>query len=207
MSQNLESDQYLTLGKTSEGLYKEKGSKFIAYALPCYTEEEIKNGLANIRKEHHQARHVCYAYRLGLDKKVFRANDDGEPNNSAGTPILGQIQSFELTNVLVAVVRYFGGVKLGVGGLVTAYKQAAKEAIEENEIIIRQVHVFSNINFQYDAVPSVMKITKLYQVKVTKQIFELDCNMEVHYPLSIQEKIEQELLEIEHLKLTNTHTA
>ena len=130
---------YRTLTDLSEGIYKEKGSKFIAFAVPCYNEKEAKEYLDSWRKEHYQSRHVCYAYRFGVDQKVFRANDDGEPNNSAGMPIYGQIQSFEVTNVLVVVVRYFGGVKLGVGGLISAYKIAAQMALENSEIVERRL--------------------------------------------------------------------
>ena len=121
---------YFTVKRRSEGTYKEKGSKFIGIAVPCWNEDEAKNYLSEWRKEHHQARHLCYAYRFGLSGDIYRANDDGEPNNSAGAPILGQIQSFELSNVLIGVVRYYGGTKLGVGGLINAYRTAAKEAIE-----------------------------------------------------------------------------
>src|SRR3989338_10257684 len=122
-----ENSTYLTLETLSEGVYKEKGSKFIGLAQACYSEEEAKDLLAQWKNEHHQARHLCYAYRFGVHKDVWRANDDGEPSNSAGPPILGQIDAFDLSNVLIGVVRYFGGTKLGVGGLIAAYRAAAKE--------------------------------------------------------------------------------
>lgn len=172
-------DTYLTLKGTSEGLYKEKGSKFIAIAVPCHSEEEAKTYLQQWRKEHHQSRHVCYAYRFGLDKKVFRANDDGEPANSAGQPILGQIQSADLTNVLIAVIRYFGGVKLGVGGLIHAYKTAAKEAIDEGEIIEKQVFHHFKLEFQYDVLPEIMFIVKQQDWTMSNQEFNLHCSLEI----------------------------
>lgn len=177
-------DTYLTLAAQSEGLYKEKGSKFIAYAIPCYSEEEVKEHLNNWRKEHHQARHVCYAYRLGLDKSIFRANDDGEPSNSAGQPILGQIQSFNLTNILIAVVRYFGGTKLGVGGLIVAYKTAAKEAIEAGKIIEKQVYQNYLLSFQYDALPEVMSICKQMNLMQSEQQFDIQCSLKVSVPVN-----------------------
>lgn len=176
-------DTYLTLKEQSEGIYKEKGSKFIAYALPCYSEEEAKKHLESWRKEHYQARHVCYAYRFGLNKDVFRANDDGEPNNSAGTPILGQIQSFDLTNVLIAVVRYFGGTKLGVGGLVTAYKSAAKDAIEQGTIIECQVYDRYRIEYTYDLMPELMNYLK--KTKIDFQTLEMSATGKIELALNL----------------------
>ena len=128
---------FLTIQKKSEGIYKEKGSKFIAYAYPIKTEEEVRPLLKSLKKEYYDARHHCYAFVLGKDKKRFRAADDGEPSNSAGAPILGQIRSLDLTNVLVVVVRYFGGTKLGVPGLITAYREAAKDALNQSTIVGR----------------------------------------------------------------------
>ena len=128
---------YKSIAKLSEGFYKEKGSKFIAFAVPVETEAQIKAFIAQKRKEHHQAVHVCSAFRLGADHKLYRASDDGEPSNSAGPPILGQIQNFELTNILIAVVRYYGGTNLGVGGLIAAYRTAAKDALE-NALIVEK---------------------------------------------------------------------
>ena len=167
----------------SEGIYKEKGSKFIGYAVPCHSEVEAKIHLAEWKKMHHQARHVCYAYRFGLDKKIYRANDDGEPSNSAGIPILGQIQSFDLTNVLIGVVRYFGGTKLGVGGLVQAYKTAAKEAIEAGEIITEQLKVTLEIAFPYEKMPVLMHLIKTHKIKILSQEFDLNCSIIIEYPL------------------------
>ena len=197
----IEKSTYRTLASISEGVYKEKGSKFIAFAVACYTEEEAKKHLESWRKLHYQSRHVCYAYRFGLDQKVFRANDDGEPMNSAGAPILGQIQSNDLTNVLIGVVRYFGGTKLGVGGLVQAYKSAAKEAILNGEIIELEVFEWVNINFDYAAMPAVMHILKKYQLAMKEQLFEVECSLICSFTLQKKESIQKELLEIASGKL------
>lgn len=184
---------YKTVQQLSEGLYKEKGSKFIAYAVPCYTEEEAKQYLEQWRKEHYQSRHVCWAYRFGLDKKQFRANDDGEPSNSAGAPILGQIQSFDLSNILIGVVRYFGGVKLGVGGLIHAYREAAQDALQQAEIV--EVEVFHHIRttFSYEAMPEVMNWLKRMNLEYGNQQFELDCKIDIKLPLDRKELLKKEL--------------
>ena len=144
----MEKDTYKTLAApTEEVMFKEKNSKFYGYAFPIETEEEVKPILEKIKKQHYTARHWCYAFQIGTSKIYFRANDDGEPNNSAGMPIYGQIQSFELTNVLVVVVRYFGGIKLGVGGLVQAYKTGAQMALEVAEIEERTIDVHFIVSF------------------------------------------------------------
>ena len=140
-------DIYKTLNSPSEGLYKEKGSKFLAFAFPVYDETEIRNLIAEIKKQYYDARHHCYAWQLGLDKSNFRANDDGEPSGTAGKPIYGQILSHQLTNVLIIVVRYFGGIKLGTGGLVAAYKTAAADAIAHSEIIDKTVQSYYQMFF------------------------------------------------------------
>lgn len=194
-------DSYNTLETLSEGLYKEKGSKFIAYAVPCYSEQEAKDYLQTWRKQHHQSRHVCYAYRFGLKKDVFRANDDGEPSNSAGAPILGQIQSFDLTNVLIGVVRYFGGTKLGVGGLIHAYKTSAREAIENGKIIEKQVFEHLQIHFGYEAMPDVMNLVKTHQLQIESQIFEENCLLQVAIPLDKTTYLTELLAENKHLEL------
>lgn len=184
---------YHTIANISEGIYKEKGSKFIAYAVACYSEEEAKQFLETWRKSHHQARHVCYAYRFGVGKKVFRANDDGEPNNSAGVPILGQIQSFDLTNVLIGVVRYFGGTKLGVGGLITAYKEASKEAIQQAEIIELEIFEWINLIFSYEDMPSIMSLVKQKGLVIHEQVFDLDCKLKLNLQLQSKDLIKIEL--------------
>lgn len=192
---------YRTLKELSEGIYKEKGSKFIAFTVPCYTEKEAKEYLDTWRKEHYQSRHVCYAYRFGVDQKVFRANDDGEPNNSAGAPILGQIQSFDLSNILIGVVRYFGGTKLGVGGLIHAYKTAAKEAIENGEICELEVFNWIRINFDYGAMPNVMNLLKQHNLVMKDQVFEESCTLVVNFPLNKSVHIQKELEEITNVEL------
>ncbi len=197
-------DTYLTLKTQSEGVYKEKGSKFIAYAAPCSSEEEAKEMLQEWKKEHHQARHLCYAYRFDLDKTIYRANDDGEPSNSAGQPILGQIQSFDLTNVLIGVVRYYGGKKLGVGGLITAYKTAAKEAILSGEITEVQVYQNYRLKFQYENLSEIMAICKHTEsIPSNQQYVDSQSELDVAVPLSkiaeLKEKIKLIQIEINDL--------
>lgn len=177
---DLENDSYKTLALPSEEvLYKEKNSKFFGYAFPVTTEEEVKEILEKLRKDHFSARHWCYAYQIGIEKIQYRANDDGEPNNSAGMPIYGQIQSFELTNVLVVVVRYFGGVKLGVGGLITAYKTTAQMALQNTEIIEKTVDIHFIISFGYANMNKVMRIIKEKNLQIIAQKMEMDCEIEV----------------------------
>jgi uncharacterized YigZ family protein len=175
-----EKDTYKTIATASEEvLYKEKNSKFFGYAFPVTTEEEIKEILERLRKEHFSARHWCYAYQIGTEKIQYRANDDGEPNNSAGMPIYGQIQSFEVTNVLVVVVRYFGGVKLGVGGLISAYKIAAQMALENSEIVERTINKHFIISFGYANMNKVMRIIKEKNLQIVSQKMEMDCEIEI----------------------------
>ena len=186
-----EKDTYKTIATASEEvLYKEKNSKFFGYAFPVTTEEEIKEILERLRKEHFSARHWCYAYQIGTEKIQYRANDDGEPNNSAGMPIYGQIQSFEATNVLVVVVRYFGGVKLGVGGLISAYKIAAQMALENSEIVERTIDKHFIISFGYANMNKVMRIIKEKNLQIVSQKMEMDCEIEI----SIRKKNAQNLL-------------
>ena len=187
-----EKDTYKTIAAASEEvLYKEKNSKFFGYAFPVTTEEEIKEILERLRKEHFSARHWCYAYQIGTEKIQYRANDDGEPNNSAGMPIYGQIQSFEVTNVLVVVVRYFGGVKLGVGGLISAYKIAAQMALENSEIVERTIDKHFIISFGYTNMNKVMRIIKEKNLQIISQKMEMDCEIEI----SIRKKNVQNLLD------------
>ena len=176
----LENDLYKTIDFPSEEvLLKEKNSKFFGYAIPVTSEEEIKEILERLRKEHFSARHWCYAYQIGTEKIQYRANDDGEPNNSAGMPIYGQIQSFEVTNVLVVVVRYFGGVKLGVGGLISAYKIAAQMALENSEIVERTIDKHFIISFGYTNMNKVMRIIKEKNLQIVSQKMEMDCEIEI----------------------------
>ena len=176
--------KYLTIAATSEGFYKEKGSKFYAFAVPCKTEEEAKTYLNAYRKEHHQAVHVCYAFRFRSDKKIYRSSDDGEPSNSAGPPILGQIQSFDLTNVLIAVVRYYGGTNLGVGGLITAYRTAAKDALENAHLIEQEDEQILEIDFSYEQMPQIMKIIKNHSCTILSQEFDNQCFLKISCPVS-----------------------
>ena len=170
-------DKYLTINAPSEGLYKEKGSKFIAFAIPVSNVEQIKEILEEKRKEHHDARHVCYAYILGVDKADYRTNDDGEPSGTAGRPILGSLLSAGVTNVLIAVVRYFGGTKLGTSGLINAYKVASADALENAEIIEKTVDEEIHISFDYLVMNDVMKIIKDVAPQVLSQQFDNNCNM------------------------------
>ncbi len=188
-----ENDTYKTIEFPSEEvLLKEKNSKFFGYAFPVTSEEEVKEILDQLRKEHFSARHWCYAYQIGTEKIQYRANDDGEPNNSAGMPIYGQIQSFEVTNVLVVVVRYFGGVKLGVGGLISAYKTAAQMALENSEIVERTINKHFVISFDYAQMNKVMRIIKEKNLQIVSQKMEMACEIEI----SIRKKNVQNLLDI-----------
>jgi uncharacterized YigZ family protein len=173
------SDTYQTLAAPAEGLYKEKGSKFIALAYPVRNEAEIKEILTEVRKTYFDARHHCYAYLLGAAKKVYRANDDGEPNHSAGDPILGQIRSSGLSNVLVIVVRYFGGTKLGVGGLIHAYKTATADALANAEIIEKHETTVLKLEFEYPQMNDVMSLIKEMNLTVLNQLFEMACEIKL----------------------------
>jgi uncharacterized YigZ family protein len=171
-------DTYRTITKASEEvLFKDKNSKFFGYAFPVKNEDQIKEHLEDLRKKHHAARHWCYAWQLGKEEYRYRANDDGEPSNSAGMPIYGQIQSFDVTNVLIVVVRYFGGVKLGVGGLINAYKTAAQMALEASKIVTRTVDLTFEISFDYPEMNKVMRVIKENNLDVVDQILELDCKI------------------------------
>lgn len=194
-------DTYRTVKGTSEGSYKEKGSKFLAFAFNARDENEVKTHLDGLRKKYFDARHHCYAYILGKDKDKSRANDDGEPNHSAGTPILNQIRSADLTNLLIVVVRYFGGVKLGVAGLIEAYKTAAAEAIANAEIVEEIVSQNLSFSFEYPAMNQVMKIVKDYGLDIIGQDFGMSCRMEVRIRESLLEETRPKFLEIETLTL------
>ena len=178
-------DKYKTITKASEAhLYKVKNSKFFGYAFPVTNELEVKSWIQQIKKEHYNARHWCYAWRLGVDPVRYRANDDGEPSNTAGQPILGQLQSFEITNVLVVVVRYFGGVKLGVGGLISAYRTTAKECIEICEIIEKRVTDTTEFHFEYALMNEVMRKVKQHQLHIINQDFQQICKIWIESPKS-----------------------
>ncbi|MDN5203380.1 YigZ family protein [Fulvivirgaceae bacterium BMA10] len=194
-------DTYLTLARQSEGSYKEKGSKFLAFAYPVNSEEDIKEYLANLKKKYFDARHHCYAYILDQDQSRFRANDDGEPNHSAGDPILGQIRSNNLTNVLIVVVRYFGGTKLGVGGLINAYRTAAVEAIDNNQIVQKVVKILIRINFDYLQMNEVMKLVKDYNLEIRQQEFDNRCNFSLLVRLKQKEELTEKLKKIATLQM------
>ncbi len=200
------SHTYKTIAALSTGLYKEKGSKFVALAVACFSENEAKKYLDAWRKEHPQARHLCYAYRFGVDKLVYRANDDGEPNHSAGTPILGQIQSFDLTNILIGVVRYFGGTKLGVGGLINAYKSAAHDAIQQGEIVECEIFLHVAIVCSYASMPAVMKLVKHHQLTVKDHQIGNDCTMQLALPLQQKDFILDYLQQLDQVEIKHLGT-
>ena len=177
-------DTYLTISSVSEALYKDKGSKFYAFAYPVQTVEQIKEILAEKRKEYYDARHVCYAYMLGYERNVFRANDDGEPSGTAGRPILGQINSSNLTDILIIVVRYFGGTLLGTSGLIQAYKTSAAEAIAAATIEERIVEKTFVSKFGYQDLNAVMRIMKDFDLAIVNQIQEMDCTLYFRIRLS-----------------------
>ena len=168
-------DSYQTIKEKTEGIYKDKGSKFIAIAVPVTTEDEVKHQLESIRNMYHDARHHCFAYMLGADKSAYRFNDDGEPSGTAGRPILGQINSFDLTNILVVVVRYFGGVKLGVRGLINAYKFATRDAFQKATVIKKTVNEEYEIHFKYPEMSKVMRIMNDGNVNIIRQDFSMHC--------------------------------
>lgn len=172
-------DTYRTLAAPSQDIYKEKGSKFIGLAFPVTQEEEVKEMLKTIKKEYFDATHHCYAYQLGFDKTAFRVNDDGEPSGTAGRPIFGQIQSLDLTQVLVIVVRYYGGTKLGVSGLINAYKTTARAALDKGSILEKVVKEVYRINFFYEQMNDVMHLLKEQHVDILKAKYESECELEV----------------------------
>ena len=173
-------DTYRTIISPSEEvLFKDKNSKFFGYAFPVTTTDDVKNNIEILKKQHQSARHWCYAYQLGTEKITYRANDDGEPSNSAGQPIYGQIQSFDVTNILIVVVRYFGGVKLGVGGLINAYKTSAQFALENSAIIEKTINKEYLITFDYKNMNKVMRIIKEKQIKIVNQKLELNCQIHI----------------------------
>jgi uncharacterized YigZ family protein len=171
-------DLYKTITTPSiETVFKDRNSKFYGYAFPVNEETSIKDFLEFLRKKHHTARHFCYAWQLGTESVRFRANDDGEPSNSAGMPIYGQIQSFEVTNILVVSVRYFGGTKLGVGGLINAYRASARLTLESSAIEEKTIDESFQLNFQYDLMSKVLRILKENSITITRQKLEMDCEI------------------------------
>ena len=186
-------DTYKTIDVTSEEtLFKDRNSKFFGYAFPVFTEDDIKEALEGLRKKHHSARHFCYAWQLGTEKTRFRANDDGEPSNSAGMPIYGQLQAFDVTNILVVSVRYFGGTKLGVGGLINAYRTSAQLALEISEIKEKTIDIQYLLKFGYDMMNKVQRIVKERNLNIIAQKLEMDCE----YTISVRKKEAQTIFDI-----------
>ncbi len=193
------SDTYLTIEKKADIIFKDKGSKFLSFAFPVENEAQIKEVLLQLKKEHPTANHHCYAYRLGADKLNYRANDDGEPSNTAGKPILGQIQSNDLTNVLIVVVRYFGGTLLGVSGLINAYKTSAAEVIKETKIVEKFISFNYTINFPFEHLNDVMKLLKQTDCKITAQQFDNDCEISFSIRKANSEACEEKLKKFQDL--------
>ncbi|UII29298.1 YigZ family protein [Fulvivirga maritima] len=186
-------EYFFTIEGPAEGLYKEKGSKFLAYAYPVKNEEDIKECLAQLKKQYHDARHHCYAYMLGAERKDFRANDDGEPNHSAGDPILGQINSKNLTNVLVVVVRYFGGTKLGVSGLINAYKVSSEEVLANATTVKVEVTRAVQITYSYEETNEVMKLVADFSLDIVNQEFTMDCTMDAEVKINFMEALKEKI--------------
>jgi uncharacterized YigZ family protein len=189
----MKADVYKTIEIASEEtLFKEKGSKFFGYAFPVLSEDDVKRCLEILKKMHHSARHFCYAYQIGVEHIQYRANDDGEPNNSAGLPIYGQIQSFEVTNILIVSVRYFGGTKLGVGGLISAYKKSAQLALSASGILEKTINTQFKLIFNYDLMNAVMRIIKEKQIDIVHQKLEMDCT----YIISVRKNDAKSIFQI-----------
>ena len=194
-------DTYRTISDLSEGYYTEKRSRFLSFALPVRTPDEVKTQLDIYRKKYYDARHVCWAYMLGPDRTTFRANDDGEPSSTAGKPILGQIKSNNLTDILIIVVRYFGGIELGTSGLIVAYRTAAAEAIAAAHIEERTVDETITITFEYPHLNSVMRIVKEDKPDVIAQSFELTCEMTLRIRQSRMDALKSRLLKVDSLRI------
>lgn len=194
-------DSYLTIAEPAEAIYKERSSKFLTYAYPVESEEEIKELLDALRKEYYDATHHCYAYRLGPQGEIYRANDDGEPSGTAGKPILGQLLSANLTNCLVVVVRYFGGTKLGVSGLIQAYKESTADVIAVSKIIEKTVDSVIKINFDYISMNGVMRVIKEMNPRIDEQVFDNLCSMTLRIRESEAEQLKAKLLKVEYLTI------
>lgn len=184
----------------TESLFKDRGSKFIGYAFYVENEDDVKERLSEIKKKHYSARHHCYAYRIGSEEIKFRANDDGEPSHSAGDPILGQILAKNLTNVVVIVVRYFGGVKLGVGGLIQAYKAAAKEILDECEIDVRTINRLFSVTLEYPELNQIMRFVKDNNLDIVEQKMEMNCEIILSIRLKDVDTIYEKLMKMHKLK-------
>ncbi|MBN2612741.1 MAG: YigZ family protein [Bacteroidales bacterium] len=172
-------DTYLTIASPCEGLFKDKGSRFLAFAFPVYSEEDARTIIENLRKKYHDARHHCYAYKMGVDRLIYRTNDDGEPSGTAGKPIYGQIQSFGLTNVLIVVVRYFGGKLLGTGGLVNAYKSAAEDALSHARIVKDYLYKSAELKFEYKHLSEINRVLQSFNCEIIEQLYDEHCYLKV----------------------------
>ena len=186
-------DTFKTIQDTAQGLFTEKKSKFISYAIPVKSVEDVKTELEKYRKEYYDARHICWAYMLGAERNEFRSNDDGEPSGTAGKPILGQINSNELTDILILVVRYFGGIKLGTSGLIVSYREAASEAITASEIIEKTVDIDIRFKFEYPFMNDVMKVVKDLEPVILEQQYDMDCIMELRIRKALFEQLKSRL--------------
>jgi len=192
-------DEYKTIASFAKGVYKDKGSKFIALAYPVDSVEEALGALDIVRKEYHDARHHCFAYRLGEEGLIWRANDDGEPSGTAGNPILGQIRSSGVTNIMIIVVRYFGGTLLGAGGLINAYKSAAGSALSSARIVKRTVNIRFGLVFPYSEIGKVMKLIKDEKIDQSGQSFEIECRLIIGFRKSFEARIRKKLGNIDNL--------
>jgi len=194
-------DSYKTIAAIAEGTYTEKRSKFLAFALPVETVDEVKAYVAEYQKRYYDARHACYAYMLGAERTDFRANDNGEPSGTAGKPILGQINSYGLTNILIIVIRYFGGIKLGTSGLIVAYRQAAIEALENAQIIERTVDDDITFTFEFPMMNAVMKVVKDLNPQIISQGYDTDCTMTLRIRRGLMPQLRERLMKVDTLTI------
>ena len=201
MQMAMSDDTYHTIAAPSQGLYKDKGSKFLAFAYPVHSEEQVKEHLDAIRKKYFDARHHCYAYAIGYDRATYRSNDDGEPSGTAGKPIYGQLLSADITNVLIVVVRYFGGILLGTSGLITAYRAAARDAINNAQIIEKTIDIAYRLRFGYDKMNDVMRILKDNGLSYENSDFGMSCQLDIRVRKSQSQKIYNALTNLQTVEL------
>jgi uncharacterized YigZ family protein len=192
-------DTYKTIQSEAQGLFKDKGSRFLAFAYPVVDENQIKETVAKLRRKYHDARHICYAFHIGFREVYYRVNDDGEPSGTAGRPILGQITANNLTNILIVVVRYFGGVLLGTPGLINAYRSAAADCIHNAKLIEKTIDVNFEIQFKYEELSRIMKIVKEEPVEIMNQVLELNCIMNLRVRQSCYDRVKNKMLRIDSL--------
>ena len=202
MPESSESDRYQTLAEPASGVYKEKGSKFLSFAYPVSTDEQIKIHLLEIKKAYFNATHHCYAYRLGVDGAIWRANDDGEPSSSAGKPILGQLHAHHVTDSIIIVVRYYGGIKLGLSGLINAYRQAASNVLQNSKIVVKYAQTSVTLRFPYTNIDAVMKLLKDFQASITAQQGEEEYRISFSIRCGLFPALSEKLLRINPLIIT-----